>query len=200
MNIIRRRGWEIPERLGHARTPGVQPPPSACGRRWRGRAGADAAARRRAAQVGRRQDGRSDRRSLSGQAQRHVQARPAGDRREDQRRLQQLLRIRHLQAHRRRRAGAADPAVDGEDRRAGGEEAGDRHRRSHPQDDAGRAALPPPLRRGLEHGDRLDRLSVRQAGGFRQAPGLGQVRADDDLHGPVGRRSASTWPGSPGRT
>ena len=125
---------------------------------------------------------------LSGQAQRQIHARPAGHRREDQHQLQQFLRVRlRARTIAKRGAGAQAAAVDGQDRRHGGEGAGDRHRRSHPQDAAGGAALSPPLRRGLVDGDPVDRLSARQAGRAGQAAVVGEIRADGDL--PRSRRS-----------
>ena len=60
-------------------------------------------------------------------------------------------------------AGAQAAALDGQDRRHGGKAEGDRPRRSDPQDAARGAALSASLRRSLDHGDSLDRLSVCQA-------------------------------------
>ena len=79
--------------------------------------------RRRAA---RRRSARSERRSLSGEAQREIPLdRPSPTRRSTQ--LQQFLRVRPEE---RRAATALAAPVDGQDRRHGREAAGDRHRRS----------------------------------------------------------------------
>ena len=81
MNIIRRRGWEISDRLA---TSGLQPPQPAGGRECRigALSGLCAAPDRR------RQAAGSERRSLSCQTQREIRARPADHRRKGQRQLQ----------------------------------------------------------------------------------------------------------------
>ena len=168
MNIIRRRGWEVPESQ-------VTPERfflnrrALHGRRVAARLDLIAATCRRAACLRCRQSARSDRRSLSGQGQHHLSGRPAADRREGRDHLQQFLRVRRRQGDRAARAGAEDQALDGQDRRHGGKAVRDRRRRSDPQDAAGGARLPAALRRSLEHDDSVDRLSAGEAGRTRQA-------------------------------
>ena len=130
MNVIRRRGWEMPESR-------ATPEHVFLNRRAFLGAAAGAAAigfvARACAGATRRRSARSHRRSLSGQAQREVRARPAAHRREGQRQLQQFLRVRLQQEHRQGGAGAEDPPVDHQDRRHGGKAVRDRHRRPDPQ-------------------------------------------------------------------
>ncbi len=77
--------------------------------------------------------------------------------------------------------GAQAAPVDGQDRRHGREAAGDRHRRS-PQADAARgAALPPSLRRSLVDGDSVVGISAGQAGRAGKAAVLGDLSANGDL-------------------
>ncbi len=77
--------------------------------------------------------------------------------------------------------------MDGQDRRHGGEAAGDRARRPHPQDAARGAAVSPPLRRGLVDGDPMVRLSSRQAGRIGPAAVVGKICAHGDIQGSIGR-------------
>ena len=128
MHVIRRRGWEIPEREATPEHIFLNRR-ALLARRRRRRAVAVASARHGAARL--RRAG-PDREPLSGQAQREIRARPAGDRREDQHQLQQFLRVRLDQDHRARRAGAEAAALDGQDRRHGREGADDRYRRPDP--------------------------------------------------------------------
>ena len=90
MNVIRRRGWEMPESR-------ATPEHLFFNRRALLGAAAGAAATGLAPGIAlgatRHRPARSDHRSLSGQAQREVHARPSDHRREDQRQLQQFLRI-----------------------------------------------------------------------------------------------------------
>ncbi len=153
MLIRRGRGWDMPEsRLT---------PESVWLDRRRLIAGAGAMAAfgapgPAAAQWFRRQAGpdaqaRPDRRSLSGQDQRHLHAGghgPARDRGGGLGRLQQLLRVRHLQDDLARGSGQADPALGHQGRGAGGEALRDRRRRPDPPHAAGGALLPLPLREG----------------------------------------------------
>ena len=99
----------------------------------------------------------------------------------DQHHLQQFLRIRLVEIDLARRPGAEAAAVDGQDRRHGGEAAGHRHRRPHPQDAARRAPLPPPLRRSVGHGDPVDRLPARQARRAGAPAVVGEIPADGNL-------------------
>ena len=71
--------------------------------------------------------------------------------------------------------------VDDQDRRHGREAAGDRHRRSHPQDDAGGAPLPSPLRRGVVDGGSVVRLSAGEAGRTGEAAVVGEIFAHGDV-------------------
>ena len=101
MNVIRRRGWEMPESR-------ATPEHLFFNRRAFLGAAAGAAAtgaRRPSIALAQRvtDHARSDHRSLSGQAQREVHARPAGHRREDQHQLQQFLRIQLDQERRQGR-------------------------------------------------------------------------------------------------
>ena len=99
MHVIHRRGWEIPEREAT--------PEHLVDRRSvlkaAGAIGAHRAGGRARAGAARRRPAGPERRALSGQAQRHVHARPAGHRRGDQHDLQQFLRVRLVQDDRARR-------------------------------------------------------------------------------------------------
>ena len=180
MNVIRRRGWEMPEsratpehlffnRRAFLGAAGAARPPTGL------------APRPRASPSASPTSPIPTHRSLSGQAQREIHARPPDHRREDQRQLQQFLRVQLVQEHRQGGAGAEDPAVDDQDRRHGGEAVRDRHRRSGAQVRRRGAALPPPLRRGLEHGDAVVGLPDGEAGRAGEAAVVGDVRADGDL-------------------
>ena len=196
MHVIRRRGWEIPERL-------ATPEPLFFNRRsFLAATGAAALALspswRLAQRVADLPDPTKDLYPAK-RNEKYVLDRPR-HRREDQYQLQQFLRVRLEQERRQGGAGTQVAAVDGQDRRHGGEAAGDRHRRPRPQDAAGGAALSPPLRRGVVDGDPMDRLSLGQAGGIGQAAIVGEIRADGDF--PRSRRSrrATGRPGIPGPT
>ena len=120
MHIMHRRGWEIPE---HQATPEHL---FFDRRTFLAAAGAAAIGLSPAGALAQRANerSRSDRRPLSGEAQRDLQARPAGDAGGDQHDLQQLLRIRLVEIDLARRPGAQAAAVDGQDRRHGGEAPG----------------------------------------------------------------------------
>ena len=175
MHVIRRRGWELPERL-------ATPEHLFFDRRAFLAAGGAAALslrrklpRRSASPTCRTRPG-----PLSGQAQREIHPRPSHDRREDQQQLQQLLRVRLHQADRQGGAGAEAAAMDDQARRHGREAAGNRHRRLS-QDAAGRTALSVALCRGLVDGDPLVRVPDGQAGGIGEAVVVGEIRADGDV-------------------
>ena len=181
MHIRRKRGWELPEsaatpeavylnRRDFAKGLAAGPLLLALG------AGVFGDAR-----PGRGGGCRSLGQALSLQAQRHLQARPPADAGGSRHQLQQLLRVRLEQGHRRCGPGAADPALDGDHRRHGGEADHDRHRRPPGQDAARGAALPPSLRRGLVDDRALERFRHEGPGGFRQADRERQICPADQL-------------------
>ena len=81
----------------------------------------------------RAEDADPDGRPLSGQAEHGLQARPLADPGSDQRQLQQLLRIRHLQGDRGQRPAAQDAALGDRHRRPRRQADDDRHRRPDPE-------------------------------------------------------------------
>ena len=129
--------------------------------------------------------------ALPGEARPRLHGRRPGDARGGEHELQQLLRIRHVEARRRRGADAARAPLDDQVHRDGGDAAGGGHRRPAQGHDAGGAALPPPLRRGLGHAGAVDGLPGEEAGRFRQAARLRQIHGDEDLQGPPRWRRAS---------
>ncbi len=137
-------------------------------------------------------------RALPGQARREIRARPADHRREVFDDLQQFLRVWRGQGHLAGRPGAQDRAVDDQDRRHGRKAGDDRLRRSCRQDGPRRAALSPPLRRGVVDGGAVDRLRAGQARRFRAAARLGQIPENDDLHGPGDGAGAARLSSIPG--
>ena len=119
------------------------------------------------------------------------------------RQLQQLLRVRHRQG----RPGARtphtlqDPAVDGRGRGRGQEARQVRHRGPAQAQRAGRAHLPPALRRGLVDGDPVGRLFAGRADQEGRAAGQRQVRGVRHAGRPEDRcpssaRACSTGPTS----
>ena len=195
MHILHRRGWEIPERL-------ATPESVFLNRRafLGGAVGAaavalspDPAAAQRLADLP------DPSRDLYPAKHNEVFTLDRADhRRGGQHDLQQFLRVRLVEDHRQGGAGSQAQAMDRQDRRHGGEGAGDRDRRPDPQDTARGAALSPSLRRGLVDGDPVVGLSARQAGGAGEAVVVGQIPADGDI--PRSRRPhrVSARPGIPG--
>ena len=156
MHVIRRRGWEIPESLATPEHLFLNRRTFLGDRRGGAVAVAGMARLRSASPICRIPTGRS----LSGQAQREIWLSTG---RSPTRRSTPTTTISTNSAreeHRQGRAGAEAAAMDGQNRRHGGEAARDRHRRPDPQDADGGAALSPPLRRGLVDGDPLERFPL----------------------------------------
>ena len=181
MNVIRRRGWEIPERL-------ATPEHLLFDRRAFLAAGASALAlapyaaqAQRVADLANLPDPSADlypaKRNETFKLDRPITEET------HQHALQQFLRIQLVEGCLRAGAEAADPAVDGEDRRHGREADRDRHRRSHPQDDAGRAAYRHRCVEAWSMAIAWTGFPFARAGRIRQAAVVGEIRAHGNLHG-----------------
>ncbi len=183
MHIMRRRGWELPERLVT---------PEALVLRRRGRAGGRGSAGHRRAGAG------ADAAPATTPNPKYPPGRAdhAGEIRDH---LQQLLRIQRKQEPVAGGSGDEAAAVVDRDRRHGEAAAHHRHRGPAEAGAARGADLPPSLRRGLGDDRALDRFPAQPVAEDRRAAGVGEIcrvrdRAGQSDGGAASRRSI------PGRT